>query len=219
MLWAVLQEEETAACCPADTLFFIDSDAFVTPGAGQAEPLGAWLARTPLLRPGQDEYDAAQPPGGFPRWENPPGWAPPAATLLFAANAPWWPRGPTTGTFAVAGAATPDGRATAAAVLAAWWNAPHTPLPTKYATLESVAPDFSWNELHPYEQTPAMIAVDAAAAAGLYSLDAAAAAAVARDPLLAIARHMRILDTETSREAPGQFVLSRDPRLAGLSQG
>ena len=207
VLWAVIQEEESRASCPADTLLFIDSDAFVTPDAGQALSLEAWLAATAVLQPSQAVYEPPRPVGGFTPWTEPPGWAPPAARLLFAANAPWWPQGPTTGTFAIQGASQPAGRATAAALLATWWDAPHTILPTAYATLASVPGDYNWNVQHPYEQTPAMIAVDAAGAAALYALDAAAAAAaIAREPLLALARHMRILDTETFRETPGQFV-------------
>ena len=220
VLWSVLQEEEAAAACPASRLLFLDSDAFVTPAAGQAEALDAWLARTPLVRPEQEiawrkglsEYDAPRPPGGFPRWVEPPGWAAPAARFLFASCAPWWPAGPTTGTFVIDGVGSPAGRATAAAVLAAWWDTPQpdfTRMPaSEFMTFRWQDPaTHSWNELHPYEQTVASAAVDAATAARLYTLDAhAAAAAVACEPLLALARHMRILETESFVDEPGQFM-------------
>jgi hypothetical protein len=206
-LWAVVQEEEAAAAaCPADVILFIDSDAYVTQD-GAALSVEYLLASTARLRPHQDVYEQPEPPGGYTRWEPPPGWRAPAAQFAFASNAPWWPAGPTTGTFAILGVGSPAGRATAAAVFAAWWDAPHPALPTAYATLKSVPMTYSWNEQHPYEQTPAMVAADAATAARLFDRATAdAAAAVRANPLLAIARHMGVLDMETFRERPGQFV-------------
>ena len=233
VLWSLLQEEETAAACPASRVLYVDSDAIVTPAAGQAEALDAWLARTPLLRPEQEiawrkglsEYDAPRPPGGFPRWAEPAGWPAPAARLLFASCAPWWPAGPTSGTFVIDGVGSPAGRAAAAALLAAWWDTPQpdfTRMPAaEFMTFRWQDPAaYSWNEHHPYEQTVAAAAVDAAAAARLYALDAdSAAAAVACEPLLALARHMRILETETFVDEPGQFLRHASSFDAGARMG
>ena len=117
------------------------------------------------------------------------------------------PVGPDHGHVCHFGRGLAAGRATAAAVFTAWWDAPQPALPTAYATLAGVPVGFSWNEHHPYEQTPPMVAADAATAARLFDRATAdAAAAVRADPLLAIARHMGVLDMETFREQPGQFV-------------
>lgn len=200
-LWSVVQEELTLATCPVDVVLFIDSDAFVT-HAGAGVRLEEWLNKSARLVPAQLVYEAPRPYGA---WVDPAGWRPPAAEFLFASDAPWWPQGPTTGTFFIRGLSTALGRATAASVLAAWWDAPQPPLPSTFATIRSVPPDYTWNEMHPYEQTPVMVAVDAAGEAGLF--DAVRKRAVARnETLLAIARHVRIIDVETFREQPGQFV-------------
>ena len=210
VLWSLLQEELSAAPCPPEKLFFIDSDAFVTPSAGAALALDAMLNRTARLMPVHDRHDETEPPGGYARWVEPPGWRPPAAHFLFASCRPWWPQGPTTGTFVIDGVDAPRGRATAAAVLAKWWDARQPPLPSAYKTIAKVSSSYSWNEMHPYEQAPVMLAVDVAKEVQLFSRNSSVIGGMPllnfSNPFLAIARHMGVLDMETFRDQDGQFV-------------
>ena len=210
VLWAALQEEESLAACPSDVVLFFDSDAYITPSAMEV-PFETWFQNVSVLRPSQltaSTFDKPLPKGSLQRWVLPFGWRNPAASFFFAANSPWCPQGPTSGTFAIVGVGSAAGRATVSALLATWWDLSEQGVTAKGALSDAIrSRGWNWDLNHPYEQTPLMAAVEAADHARLFDLQAAdAATAISHNPFLALASHVRVLDMETFRDVPDQVI-------------
>lgn len=210
VLWSALQEEETLVACPSDVVLFFDSDAYIAPNAIEV-PFETWFRNVSVLRPSQltaSTFDKPLPKGSLQSWVLPSGWTNPAASIFFAANAPWSPQGPTSGTFAIVGVGSAVGRATVSALLATWWDLSEQGVTATGAISNAIqSHGWNWDLNHPYEQTPLMVAVEAADHARLFDLKAGdAAEAISHSPFLALASHVRILDTETFRDVPNQFI-------------